>query len=133
LGTVTAGHPALRVDVTAVSRITRDVVEVRLRVTNPDPVHPVELGSRCAESDGDGEEGTFSGAYLVAEDGSARYFVLRDPQGRPACSVDPTPLGPGVERAASMRFPSPGRSAARITLQMKGMPSLTGLPLAEAP
>lgn len=131
LATLTAADPPLRIDVTAVRRLARDIVEIQVDVINPDPARPLLLGSRFAETDG--EAGTFSAAHLSSEAGTARYFVLRDREGRPACSVDAAAIPPGGRRPAWMRFASPGRAAGRVTLQLKGLPPLPGLPLTAAP
>jgi hypothetical protein len=129
LGTTRAADGAVLIDVVALERPSRDIVEVRLTVGNADPARPVVLGGRFA--DREDEAGSLSGAWLTAG-ATARYFVLRDNRGRPACSSDLAALGPGERRAAWIRFGSPGRARGAITLHVPGAPPVAGLELPEA-
>ncbi len=127
LGGVELETPPLRIDVLSITRPTRDVVEVRLAVTNRDPVTPLLLGDRFA--DVPAEVGTLSGAFLTSTGGSTRTFVLRDASGAPQCSRGLEQLGPGERREAWVRFSSPHAEAGPVKLTLAGVPPLDGLVL----
>ncbi len=127
LGHVELEAPPLRIDVLSITRPMRDVVEVRLAVTNRDAVAPLLLGDRFA--DVPAEAGTLSGAFLTSTAGSTRTFVLRDASGAPQCSRGLEQLGPGERREAWVRFSSPAADAGSVRLTLAGVPPLDGLVL----
>lgn len=122
--------PTLRIEVLAVTRPARDIVEVRLAFTNRDAAAVVALGDRFAETPT--EAGTLSGAFLTTASGTSRAFVLRDAAGAPQCSKGLEQLGPGERKEAWIRFASPGPASATVTLTVKNAPPLDGLVLPEA-
>jgi hypothetical protein len=124
-------EPPLRVEVTGISRISPDVIEIRLAVTNLAAETSLDLGDRFAE--GPDDRGSLSAAYLTTEQGTARYFVLRDSEGLPVGSRDLETLAAGERRDAWIRFTAPDRPAARVSLQLAGVPPLGGLDVPEAP
>jgi hypothetical protein len=132
LASLDAGDPTgLRIDVLDVGRPARDIVEIRLALTNRDAARRIDIRDRFAGAPS--EEGTLSGAVLTVAGGARRYYVLRDDRGRPACSHDLGSLAPGERREAFVRFGSPSRDASTIGLQLKGLPAIEGLDLAAAP
>lgn len=120
-------NPPIRVEILAFTRPARDVVEIRMALTNRDAAAAVALGDRFAETPA--ERGTLSGSHLTTAEGTARMFVLRDAAGIPQCSKPIDQLGPGARREVWVRFASPGPPGGAVTLTLKSAPPLDGLVL----
>jgi hypothetical protein len=120
----------LRVEVVRAVRLSPDVVELRVTLVNRDVERPLHLGERFAEHPI--EAGTLSRSFLTTERGTSRYFVLRNQDGTPACSTDSGALAPGERRETWIRFASPAREGLILTLQLPGLPPLSGIELAAA-
>lgn len=122
-----SGNPRLRVQVVEIERVGPEVLSVRLRLVNPDPAAPVDVGS--AFSDGPAERGSISGAYLEDEGGSRKYFVLRDGLGRAQCTTDLGRIAPGGHVDAWSRFPAPAPGVTLVIVQVPGVTPLRRLPV----
>lgn len=119
--------PGLRVEVLDVVRVSAGVVEVRLALVNRSETAPLHVGTRLGDPE-DGP-GSLSGAYLTAGGGSRRYYVLRDAQGRPACSTDLAAIDARGRAPAWIRFPAPPEGEATVTLHLGDL-VVDGLPIA---
>lgn len=108
--------PGLRVEVLEVARVSAAIVEVRLALVNRSDTAALQVGTRLAEP-GDGP-GSLSGAFLTARGGAMRYYVLRDAQGRPACSTGLETIDARGRVPAWIRFPAPPEGKASVTLHL---------------
>lgn len=115
----------MRLDVLELSLVSPDVLEVRFALTNVHPSQALALDDMLAEHPG--EAGSVSAAFVVSDTRQAKYFVVRDSAGKPACSDDIRQLAAGERREGWARFSAPGGPGTRITLQMKGFPPAPGL------
>jgi hypothetical protein len=122
--------PGLRVEVLDVARVSAGIVEVRLALVNRSETAPLDVGTRLGEPE-DGP-GSLSGAFLTASGGAMRYYVLRDAQGRPACSTGLATIDPRGRVAAWMRFPAPPEGESGVTLHLGDDLVIEGLSIAPA-
>lgn len=108
----------LEVSVVGVRRASPDIVQVDLVAENAGQ-GVIDVAAAL-----DGRDGGLSKAFLVAEEGSARVFVLVDDEGAPQCSATPGPLEPGAQRPLFVRFAALSPEAHRVTLALPGLPPL---------
>lgn len=131
LGSAESGAvPGLRVEVMEVARVSAAIVEVRLALVNRSETAALQVGTRLADPGDD--PGSLSGAFLTARGGAVRYYVLRDAQGRPACSTGLETIEARGRVPAWIRFPAPSDDAASVTLHLGEDLVVEGLPIAPA-
>jgi hypothetical protein len=119
--------PGLRVEVLEVARVSAGIVEVRLALVNRSETLPLQVGTRLGDPE-DGP-GSLSGAYLTVGGGAMRYYVLRDAQGRPACSTGLPAIDAGGRAPAWIRFPAPPEGETAVSLHLGDL-VVDGLPIA---
>ncbi len=123
-------NPKVRVQVTEVARSGPESVTVKFRLLNPDRTAPVALGSAFADG---ADTGSLSGVFVLDASGQKKVFVLRNDRGEPQCSTDLAQLAPGAHADAWARYPMPVPGAARLTVQVPGLPPFRDLPVADQP
>ena len=114
LGEAWIDSPRLRVQLMEVQRVGPDVIAVSLVVTNRDQSRAVALGSTFAA--GAGDEDSIADVFVLDEGHHKKYFVLRDGQGRPACSRGAGPMAPGEQRTLWCRLSGPSAGVDSITV-----------------
>jgi hypothetical protein len=112
--------PALRIEVVDIARVAVHVIEVRLALVNRAPDQAFDIGDRFAAAAG--ETGSISGTFLTDPEGTVKYFVLRNAEGRPLCSTGLARLGPGERKEVWARFAVP---AERVTSVRVHVPHVT--------
>ncbi|MFR9754680.1 hypothetical protein [Streptomyces sp. TR06-5] len=68
---------------------------------------------------------SLGGAKLVDTQGKKRYYVLRDTEGRPLCTMLPNGLSAGKTLPIYAQFPAPPKDTKKIDFQLPGWPSAT--------
>jgi hypothetical protein len=119
--------PPLLVRLTGAARTTSTVLTLSFVLSNPDPATPVTLGAIFAASPVDA--GSLADAYVFDEAHQKKYFVMRNDEGRAACSPDVGPIPPGQERAAWCRFPAPPVDVQRATVGVPHLAAFRDVPI----
>jgi hypothetical protein len=121
--------PNLTVEVLGLQRPAPGVLEVKLAVVNALAPAGATFDLRAAFAAEESEAGTLSGVYLMDADAHRKYFVLRDDEGRPQCSVGLGSLDPGGRIDLFVRFIAPGSDAQAVTVHLPGFAPAGPVPL----
>jgi len=128
--TSAVAEPEVSVEVLSARRDAPATVEVRLALSHRSPGGaPIDVETRFASAEGDA--GTIADIHLADPEGSGRYYVLREEDGRPLCSRNLEALSPGERREVWIRFPAPTGERTTVDVVVPGYESFRGVPLTE--
>ena len=120
-------NPRLRVRLIEVKRVGPEVLAVTLLLSNPDLSAAVVPGPAFAAAPADA--GSIADVTLIDEARSKKYFVMRDDQGRAACSQGIEAIPPGEELSVWARFPGPPAGIKRISVQISRLATFRDVPI----
>jgi len=108
-------------------RIDDGILQLRFAILNHGPEGTVTSLEALGSAPGD--EGTVADVHLVDPEGTKKYFVLRDAEGRALCSRDLEPLASGGRVELWARFPAPADDVASIDVYVPRAPAFVGVPI----
>ena len=132
LGEAALDMPGHRVQLLAITRVSRGVLEVRFALAHEaSDGEPTDLDSLLATAPGDA--GTVADAFIVEPNLKKKYYVLRDAEDRPISSRTIEPLASGERIELWARFPVPSGEARQIDVHIPHAPLFGALMLPPAP
>jgi hypothetical protein len=126
LGSADGETPGTHIDVTQLKRISGNMVSLQFVLAN-DTNATIPLGGLMDGSDAMHDNATLAGIYL--DDGSTKYTVVRDAQGKCVCSSDLTYLQPKAKVNLWAKFSSPPTSVKKLNVNVPHFPPVADVPL----
>ena len=119
LGSADGETPGTHIDVTQFKRVSGDMVFMQFVLTN-DTKATIPLGGLMIGSVND--NATISGVYL--DDGTTKYNVVRDAQGKCVCSSALTYLEPKSTVSLWAKFSAPPTSTKKLNIDVPHFPPI---------
>ena len=126
LGSADGETPGTHIDVTQLKRLSGNMVSLQFVLTN-DTNTTIPLGGLMDGSDAMHDNATLAGVNL--DDGSTKYTVVRDAQGKCVCSSALTYLRrPKSKVDLSAEFSSPPTSVKKLNVDVPHFPPVEDVP-----
>jgi hypothetical protein len=126
LGSADGETPGTHIDVTQLKRVSGDMVSMQYVLSN-DTDATIPLGGLMDGPDGMHDNATIAGVYL--DDGTTKYTVVRDADGKCVCSSSLTYLYAKSKVNLWAKFSAPPAKTKTLTVDVPHFPPIDDVPL----
>ena len=124
-------RPGLRVEVTELKHSSDNMLKLKFTFIN-DSDQPVEMGAPFLGTTQHGKEyRSVSGVTLFDEAGKKKYFVVRDSEDTPLCSIDISDVAPHTRTQYWSQFPAPPATVQNISISVPHFEPMTKVPVSQ--